>query len=162
MNTGASDDKPSTPRRGSEAREESNPPRHFNSEPSSQPPVYNTTTPNPGSCTNTVNKVPKSKRPAEEPYQYGESAAVIRAVCAMPSAAQIEEDKRKMSRTLRERWREWIDEFRQSNSETASRNEDPGLRPVDRGSAPRMNVWGVGVRDPNRYRPSGAQKGKKR
>ncbi|KAL5436594.1 hypothetical protein PMIN06_010795 [Paraphaeosphaeria minitans] len=74
-----------------------------------------------------------------------EIAASINAVCAPITAADRAEDARKRSRSLRERWKDWKDDREREKSEV-------DIRPVDRGSSARLNVWGSPLTDKGRFK----------
>ncbi|OAG10302.1 uncharacterized protein CC84DRAFT_1161267, partial [Paraphaeosphaeria sporulosa] len=74
-----------------------------------------------------------------------EIAASINAVCPPMTAADRAEDARKKSRSLRERWKDWREDRERDRSEV-------DIRPLDRGSSARLNVWGSPLTDKGRFK----------
>jgi hypothetical protein len=87
-------------------------------------------------------KTPQSKAANDEA-----TAAKINAVCAPVTAEQREEDERLKARSWRERWRD-----RKARREVKEKNEDPDLRPIERGSRAQLNVFGVNTKEKKRGR----------
>lgn len=99
------------------------------------PPFWESKKPPPFSETKGAPPRKQEDRSAEE------IAASIKAVCAPVTAADREADKRRKSRSLRERWKEW-------RSETKSADPDVrDLRPMETGSSARLNVYGSVLTD---------------
>jgi hypothetical protein len=82
-------------------------------------------------------KTPQTKTANDEAI-----AARINAVCAPVTAEQREEDERLKAMSWRERWRD-----RKARREAKEKNEDPDLRPVERGSRAQLNVFGVNIKE---------------
>jgi hypothetical protein len=75
-------------------------PQYYDSEPSAQPPGYVKERSLPGTNTQSRDKQSSSSGG----YQYGEPAARVYAVCAMPTSPP---DEQKIKRSWRERWKDW-------------------------------------------------------
>jgi hypothetical protein len=97
------------------------PPRYYDSEPSSQPPQYS----------QAVSK--NAAQPSSSGS--GASAANIAAILAYPSQSQMHDKKEKDTRPWRERWRDW-----------KARHNDPDLGGGMQVSGPTLNVQGIGVK----------------
>ena len=82
-------------------------------------------------------KTPQTKAANDEAI-----AARINAVCAPVTAEQREEDERLKAMSWRERWRD-----RKARREAKEKNNDPDLRPVERGSRAQLNVFGVNIKE---------------
>jgi hypothetical protein len=82
-------------------------------------------------------KTPQTKAANDEVI-----ASRINAVCAPVTAEQRKEDERLKAMSWRERWRD-----RKARREAKEKNEDPDLRPVERGSRAQLNVFGVNTRE---------------
>lgn len=97
------------------------PPKYYDSEPSSQPPQYHQA----------------SGKGATRPSNAdsGASAATIAAVLAYPSEFQLKEKKEKDTRPWRERLRDW-----------KARHNDPDLGGGMQVSGPTLNVQGIGIK----------------
>jgi hypothetical protein len=97
------------------------PPKYYDSEPSSQPPQYSQA----------------SSKSTTQPSNAGSgaSAATIAAVLAYPPGAQLNKKKEKDTRPWRERWRDW-----------KARHNDPDLGGGMQVSGPTLNVQGIGVK----------------
>ncbi|KAF2438825.1 hypothetical protein P171DRAFT_436735 [Karstenula rhodostoma CBS 690.94] len=74
-----------------------------------------------------------------------EIAASINAVCAPITAADRAEDTRRSSRSLRERWKDW-------KSDKEKRKSEADIRPMEKGSSARLNVWGSPITDKGRFK----------
>lgn len=87
-------------------------------------------------------KTPQTKAANDEAI-----AARINAVCAPVTSEQREEDERLKARSWRERWHD-----RKARREAREKNEDPDLRPVERGSRAQLNVFGVNTKEKRQRR----------
>jgi hypothetical protein len=74
-------------------------------------------------------------------------AARVNAICAPVTAEQREEDERLKAMSWRERWRD-----RKARREAKEKDNDPDLRPVERGSRAQLNVFGVNTKEKQRKR----------
>jgi hypothetical protein len=82
-------------------------------------------------------KTPQTKAANDEVI-----VARVNAVCAPVTAEQRKEDERLKAMSWRERWRD-----RKARREAKEKNEDPDLRPVERGSRAQLNVFGVNTKE---------------
>lgn len=85
------------------------------------------------------------KRPQDRSAE--EIAASIKAVCAPITAADRTEDERKRSRSLRERCKDWKEDWKKGSSEV-------DIRPMQHRSSARLNVWGPPLTDKGRFKRS--------
>ncbi|KAF2110760.1 hypothetical protein BDV96DRAFT_583683 [Lophiotrema nucula] len=92
-------------------------------------------------------KTPQTKAANDEAANNKAIAAAINAICAPMTAEQREEDERLKAMSWRERWRD-----RKARREAKEKNEDPNLRPVERGSRAQLNVFGVNTKEKQRKR----------
>jgi hypothetical protein len=82
-------------------------------------------------------KTPQTKTANDEAI-----VARVNAVCAPVTAEQREEDERLKTMSWRERWRD-----RKAKREAKPKNDEPDLRPVERGSRAQLNVFGVNTQE---------------